>query len=1533
MNNEKKYTQVIKKGILKTILWLFIAIISVFVTLAIVLQIPSVQTRAVQYLSKNISEKTGFHVSISHVDLEWFDILILKEVKVLDFKNNLMIGVEELVVDFQIKSLLNAENNNVDLVRLENAQINLIRNTNDQDLNINLFIQRIKDLTSSATKTGRKGSMFSIDEVEIIGTDFSMNNPLKEPVTQGFDYQHFDLENINASFADFKIISDTTQLNVLEFSAFNNKHSLEIKNFRTFFRFSQSAMEFQQLELKANNSIIRDSVVLRYDNLTALNHLIDSVQINANLEGTEIDSKDLAIFAPALQQYDEVFKISGKFNGLVNHFSLKEFQLHFGNNSNFEGELSFDGLPNFKESFIEIKLENSRLDAKDIQQYVSPKAFQNVQKFGTIRFNGQFIGFPSDFVANGEFQTNLGRVVSDINLKLTENPNNATYTGNLATYNFNLGKLTDRPDLFQNISMNGHISGKGFTIENADFNLNANIKALGFKNYDYQNIETDARLSKEFFEGKLNIRDPNLKFTASGSIDLREDKNIINIQAKLDTAFLKPLNLSAETIFLSTNADLNIRGLTLDEIIGVAEFTDSYILYKEKDLTINSMTLMSLKLRDERELHLISDILNLDATGEFAYTQLAKDVQRLVKEYLLIFRNDAEEIKAYYTQKEASTTDRYELAYNVYLKDANPLLNLFMDGLYISKNTNLDGRFNAGYTSIFSLNSQIDTLIYNNSILYDNRIDITTSKISDSTNVLASAYVASSNQKVSNLAKTENFFFEGIWNDDHIDFQTNIQQLGGGNSAEILGELEFLTDRTEIRLTNSSIQAIEKTWEISAENRVIFKDKDIIFKNLKLFNEDQSLALYGAISDSTETPLTLEINKFQLENLNPLLAKEFSGEVNALVEVKDFYSMFMLEGKVNVNAFKINDFVVGDIKGATKWNNELKLLNVNLDVFRTDKKTVAIAGTYNSMEEAENQLALLATFDQTNLNILEPFTETIFSNLAGTASGEFKITGSPAYPILKGDGKLENGRFKINYLNTTYTFDGNIVFEENEIGARNLVLRDENLNITYLNGGVFHDGFKDFVINLEADMNNFNVLNTTMQDNDLYYGIANVSGDLEILGDVSNLYFTANATTNKGTKLFIPVGGNADLQQQDFINFISFSDTLMRSALDETLRNVNLSGLKLNFDIDITPDAYCEIIFDIKSGDIIRGRGVGKVNLEIDTKGDFNMFGDYQIQEGGYNFTLYNIINKEFEIQPGSQINWFGDPYHAVLDITATYDQFASLAPLLNTPQDSTSNSPELRRRYPAKVILELEGDLLAPDISFDIAIEDYPENAVVAGGFTLFDIVNRFMNTISLDDNELKRQVFSLIILRRFSPENSFEVGGTLGNSVSELLSNQLSYWASQFDENLEIDVDLNGLDADAFNTFQLRLSYTFLEGRLRVSRDGGFTDVNNEANVSSIAGEWTVEYLLTPDGKFRAKMYNRNNFNAITSSLRGNTTTTAGFSILHVESFDNLKELFRKNRKSNVPTLPDESPLQPDVLKEEEELIPENKITQKQD
>src|SRR5204862_2987453 len=114
----------------------------------------------------------------------------------------------------------------------------------------------------------------------------------------------------------------------------------------------------------------------------------------------------------------------------------------------------------------------------------------------------------------------------------------------------------------------------------------------------------------------------------------------------------------------------------------------------------------------------------------------------------------------------------------------------------------------------------------------------------------------------------------------------------------------------------------------------------------------------------------------------------------------------------------------------------------------------------------------------------------------------------------------------------------------------------------------------------------------------------------------------------------------------------------------------------------------------------------------------------------------------------------YGDPYQGVLNITASYRQLASLAPIFTDPK--LVSDPSIRRKYPVEVLLKLDGPMLSPQFTFDIVANDLPNNIVTESGTAVR--LNFEFNAFKakLDEQELKRQVFSLIVLRRLSPPDA---------------------------------------------------------------------------------------------------------------------------------------------------------------------------------
>ncbi len=1470
------------------------------VILAGVIQIPYFQTKLVNHFSGRLERLTGYEVSISHINIDWFDQIAIQGLTIIDPQGNTMLNAQSVQVNYQLMTFFEEADKGLDDIYLNHAYIYLEKiavNDSAYALNIDEFIRKLR----GKKQKNKPSASFTIDHVKLSNTKFKYNDPFRDSVKTGFDYSHFTVYDINGDFGNLFIVADTLALDVRSLQGKDSVSSLRIDKMETSFFLCAKAMKFNELDLIIGKSRIKDSVVFQYNKLADVKSFNSRVRINAHFDKTLLHSNELTEFIPSFKGLDEYYDITGNFSGRVNSFLISDMDLKFGSGSMVRGKVRMVGLPNIDETSIDFDLSDSYVTINDLKKYIKPKTYNRLAPLENVGFNAEFVGFVNDFVANGDFYTKYGRINSDINLKLDEDISKSYYKGALEMIDFDIGGYTDN-EIFQKVTLNGAIQGTGFTLEQADFELKGRIDSIGLNNYNYEDITTDARFTKEFFQGFLSINDTNLKMDMNGSIDIRGGADFFNLNVQLDTALLRPLNLTTEDIFIQSDLDVKARGLKVDEILGSANFINTTIRRKQEVLHIDSLSIISDKDETLRNIFINTSLFAAKIDGEFEFTTVYKELGRLIYEYKLNLENDEQKLRNYYTNKELDYKD-YSMNYSLNIKDIDPIASVFVPDLHLSPFTKIEGNITGGYTSILNIQSNIDTLIYKGDTFINDEIQLNISKIADSTNVLALTYVTSEFQEISRV-NTKDLFFEGIWSNNHIDFEFDLTQIKYPNYAQLTGAINFLPNHTEINFDPSDLQILTDKWAFEENNLITIQGRDISFSNMSVYHEQQRVSINGSLSEDPRETLTFQIDSLEIDNVNSILNKQLAGRINGYTTISDAYNNLQVNSELSISQFAIDNFIVGDIYGKNIWDNQQKRFDVSVFIDRFEKRVFDIEGFYTP--NLDNGLDLSVTLNDTELKFLEPFFSSYFTDIKGTARGSLQVNGTPGKPQIAGKGTIRNGGMHVNYLNTDYSFYGGFYMDKNKIGFKNVSVADEASNLGNIDGFLSHQNFKEFFINLNGSIREFMVLNTTSKDNSLFYGTGIATGNIKFYGPVSNMSITADAQTDKGTKIFIPIGNSGNIEKEEFINFVDLKDSTTFTDLLKS--KTNLRGLNLDFDLKITRDAYCEIIFDIKAGDIIRGRGNGDLKLQIDTKGEFNMFGDYVIEEGGYNFTLYNIINKEFEMLPNSKISWYGDPYEGILDINASYNQVASFLPVLesNTGLDY-SGSTELRRNYPVKVLLDIEGRLLSPEVVFDIVTEELPRNLQVqitsedeVTSTESVDLEFQFLAfKNSIDEQELKRQVFSLIILRRFSPLQSFNTGGSISRSVSELLSNQLSYWVTQVDENLEIDLDLGAMDNDEFNTFQLRLSYTLLDGRLRITRDGGFTNQQNKADVNSIAGDWTLEYLLTDDGKFKVKMYNRTNYNPINPTEDTQNTITTGFSLIHTQSFDELKELFQKSRK----------------------------------
>jgi hypothetical protein len=1498
--------QVIKN---RTLLWLrkivlyglyFGVVIVVFSFLF--LQIPAIQKKLIDRYLGTFFKVTGYDITTKSVHLIWYDRLTIEGLKALDPELNPLLDSKTLKINFSFFSVLKDKKVNIDGIELDSAKIYLAKITDTdstRDLNITILIDRINQMAASGKK-GPSSTKVNIGEITVSNSRFTYNNSDRDTIP-GFDYNHFSLTIPQLTAQNFKVIGDTIQFNMEEMEATDEQSKFHVKELTTFFRISQNSMEFLNANLKAGSSTLSDTIIFKYKSMLDLNDFNRKVNIDLRLKNSILFPKDLALFIPQAEILKYPLHLSGNITGRVNRLFYRNMDVNFGSTS-LAGRLEMDGLPAINETFIDLKLSKGKVNINDISFMFPKNIFPKLQPLGAFNLQGNFTGFTNDFVANGIFENRLGKIVSDINLKIPdENLEKSIYEGNLQMIDFNLGAFLKDTTNFQFVTMKGRINGRGLTASTADFRLNGVVNSVGIRNYDYKNIVTNARFASSLFNGEITINDPNLQGNVLGSIDFRKGRDEVKLQAKIDTANLQQLGILKDRLSFHVGATINSRGLQLDSISGSADLNNISINYKSDSLEIDSVRIVSSIEQSSRLLQLQSSLLDINLGGDYSYTSLFTDLQNIFHEFYINVVNNKSEIANYYSQKRKKI-ESYQAKFDIILYDINPLLHLINVDGSISKNTKIEGSFSNGLTSIFKAYSKIDTAQIMSHSFFGSEVEFSGSKIRDSTTSLASLLINSNQQLIGKNVKTKNLLFEGIWNKDHIDLQVDLDQQNIDNQLRLKSEVDFLEDSTKIKILPSRIHVLNKDWVVSTSNYALQRGQEWSIHQLELHNKNESVKLNGLISNDPAKILNLEVTNLDLSVINSISTEKFGGVLEGKVAMKDLYRSASVQNDLTITELTINQFLIGNITGINQWNATEKKFIVNFYIDRLGIRTADINGYFDPAIQ-NDPLQLKAKFDHVNLKIIEPLLKDIFSKMDGTLTGDYQVSGTFTKPKVTGEGKVEEGQIMINYLKTLYSYSGTLGMTPTQIIFKDFELLDKFKNKGRLEGYVAHRNFGSFRINLDGSFKNFQLLNTTEKDNDLFYGEGFGTGNLNIFGPSSNLKISATASTGKNTRLYIPISGASSVDKKDFVKFVNFTDTLVAQRLtkNKTKKKSDPTGITLDLNVDITPDAYAEIIFDIKAGDIIRGRGNGDIKLQLDTKGDFNMFGVVEFTEGAYNFTLYDIINKEFNVRPGGRISWYGDPYQGIMNITASYRQLASFAPIVPNQNVEVLSSPGLKRKYAAEVLLKLEGPMLSPQINFDIDAKDLPTSVSLTNGGSenLFLDFNAFK--AKLDEQELKRQVFSLIVLRRFSPPNDFNTSGSVYNSVSEFLSNQLSYWLTQVDQNLEIDLDLGTLDKEAFNTFQLRVSYSLLGGRLRITRDGsgGFSNQYTQSSASTLVGDWTVDYLLTPDGKFKVKMYSRSNYNTINTSLGTQNPITTGVSLMYTQNFNEIKDLLRSARE----------------------------------
>jgi len=1448
-----------------------LALITVLVLLWVLIQLPPVQTALVRYIVGNLTEGSNFSIEVGHVDVRFPLEVVLRDVTVVEGSNDTLIVTREL--SLQGVDLALAENRfGAHRIELVQPHFNLYVAAGETRTNLDRFI----DLFGAADTTAEAADVkVQVAHFRLRNGRFNYHHFNYAAIDEVIDFNHLDLSEINIELRDFNLHNEAIDATIKDLTLFE-PGGFHVQHLSGDFGMRSDTLRLEHYELQTKRSLLCGNLTFQFDSWSNFSRFNSEVRMRGNLIGSVVDFNDLARFSSTLKGLNRTVNFDGRFNGTVSDLKVRNFVVGLDESTRIAGRIDLTGLPDFNSTFIDlsitelttVKAEIDRIPLPPFQSGQLIETPANMSTLGKISFQGKFTGFPNDFVAFGTLNTDIGSISTDI--KLQETDDTYEYSGSLATQRFDLAKFYNARDLGP-LTSALEVSGRGLTREDLDMTVDGKVSFIKLRGYPYKDIVMRGQFKQDFFNGFLQLNDENAQLDFVGLIDVSKKKPLFNFTTSITHLDPVALNLLPLKDYTSLSGDFTIEaeGSNLNDINGSIigdslKFCTSVAEYPIKHLEL----LMMQSPQTGKRFTLISDIATGRLEGKFDFAGLENGFRHIISDVVPHLENQPD-----------GKRGREDFYLEVDIHNFELVSEVFIPELSIAKNSrfsllmdDLTGDFKTTFTTdrVSYLDYALDSLIINMSHPDE------------------SLYAT----LISSKADLGGIIFPSLSIDAYNEADTIYTNLNWGVASDMIaGDFALRTlVRGEQNFTNTvnalNIRFNQDQWSSSKPSTITIDSTRVAIDDLELSNTSASIRLAGAVSEVPDETLLLDLKGIDLQIFNGLLSTydiAQTGIVSGNVQLRDLYQSQLLTCDIVATDYGINGYPVGDVCVESSWDPLLKRLLLAGEIERNELKNLVFGGYYFPTR-TENSLELSANVTDLPLMLVSAFVQEGISDVKGTMNGRIAIGGTPSAPELSGEVQLVKASVHIDYLNTTYYIDNKAKIEE-DMFAFNFPIRDQDDNRGFIVGTILHHNFTDwnFDIFLDIEQTPFLCLNTTAQDNSLYYGKAYVTGFVSISGGIDNILIDVTAKSEKGTTIALPLGGSEDVTFAEFITFVNTSEP------EEDERAIDLSGIQMNFELDITPDAQFRIIFDELVGDEIRGRGAGNIRMVINNLSSFYMYGGLTVEQGRYLFTLKNLINKEFDVKPGGTINWYGDPLAADIDLGAIYRVNTSLYDLF------PDESEQYKQRVPVNLQMNLTGKLMNPGIDFDIQLPSSDELTRAR--------VKSAINT----QQELNRQAFSLLVLRRFiSPPDIAKTNANIGiaENSTELITSQLSNWLSQISDDFDIGVNYSPGDEISNEELAIALSTQLFNDRLLVSGNFGVQQGQNSAvaneNTNNLIGDIRIEYKIHPQGKIRIIVYNQSNEFDLARSRQN--SYTQGMGIVYQQEFNSIYELFGITRPAEV-------------------------------
>lgn len=1312
-------------------------------------------------------------------------------------------------------------------------------------------------------------------------------NTLNKASRNGFDSDTMYANGIHLHASDILYNADTTSANIHEASFKNGSFSL--LKLQTQFLMTKKSIEVNNVDLRTTNSRFVGNIFMKYPSLEKIKNHPEQLHINTEIESSYLAVTDVIWFNPKLTENtffankNNFASISGKITGKLNNLTGENIHIESGQQTIIHTNFKIKGLPDLSNASYQIPNIRISSGKEDAEQLIDKKILSSVN-------------LPTSFQLIGNFNVSIQTLSAILNLKSTSGDailnakkNKEVYSLQLQTKNLNIGNLLTIPDLGQ-VTAEVDINGKGL-----DSNLRAviriNASDISYNKYNYRNLTANFIMNNKEFQGEASLKDTNIDLSLSGLVNLDENNTKYKIKLTVKGADLQELHFTETDISVGITAEVDLRGNTATSLNGEAGISQVILAKEGKIHILDSLIFATINEKGKNNIEFSSAVVNLKYSGTIPVTLISKSLLNHINNYFPFTTNEQ--------QDKANHTGSFDLTIKV--KPHPVIRDVFLPSL---KSFDIE----PVQISFDGANKTLKSKIQINNLEYDN-ISITDFTFDVNSDNLQTDYKLSGSDIIYSNFELRDLLINGKIADSSLTCNISVLNKNKEKLLELHTLMRNEKELKKIYIFPEELIIAGKSWNIDPSNYSGFNKKGILIHNLSINNGSHTISINSAKEEINED-IVISFNEFSLDDISNIFKKTKTpaeGIVNGNILLKKNNGRYGIIADATINGLKLYEIPAGDLSfQATKEGQDFHI-KASL---KGNENNILTEGTVQNVD-SQTVLDLKVQIDKLSLNLIQSIAPEQISSAEGFINGNFYVKGNSSLPSV--NGSLNFNQVKITPALTGSNYfvsNENILLHDQKLTLRNFTIQDENNNNLEIDGEISNiNTVPEFDISIISS--NFQLLNTSSKKNKGYHGRLIIDSKIYIKGNQKLPVITSNIKLkgNSDFTFIVPEKKLSSNKGEDVVIFndqLPFHPLIARNSKSAEMEST-IKGYDISSTIEVDREAVLRIQIDPATNDSLIVKGETALNFSIDAGGKTTLTGTYNLYEGSYMASLESLVRKKFLIQQGSTITWSGDLTDADLNITAIYTVRASPIDLVSNQMSGMSEAEQnnYRMRIPFHVILQLKGQLLKPEIQFEIQLP--PAEKGVLGG-----AVNSQLTLLNEDESELNKQVFALLVLGRFIQQNPLEseaggVSTAARTSVSKFLTQQLNQLSSQIVKGVDLSFDVQSYDDFSDGSSQGRtelgvaLEKKIFNDRLSV-QVGGSIDVEGEKtsqnNVNDLTGDVTVEYMLTKDGRYRLKGFRHNQYEGI---LEGQLVET-GAGILYNRDFNSWKSLFQKTKLEKI-------------------------------